>query len=144
MSILAISVVLIAGTLAVNPIAIADDDDDSPGGSVTLDVVERDSGPVNVAPDSFEETEVQCQAGEIVTGGGFHIDGGPGFPLVTFSDLEDPNGWGVGVFNLDPCLAAGNPGCSQAFTVSATVVCATLDGGVGNGDDDDDEEDDDD
>ena len=95
-------------------------------GSGVLTVVERVSSPVNVAPDSFGETEVQCQSGEIVTGGGFHIGGGNGFPLVTFNDIEEPNGWEAGVFNLDPCLAAGNPSCSATITITATVMCTKL------------------
>ena len=91
---------------------------------------------------------VFCELDEIVTGGGFDVPTGAGFPFIDFSGPEFENGlegWGVTVFNNEPCECVNCtppiPACSETLTVRAIAMCATLDGGVGNGDDDDDDDD---
>ena len=92
-------------------------------GSGTLSVVERTSNTINITPGNFGEVDIQCQSGELVTGGGFEVPTGAGFPFIDFSGPEAPNGWGVGVFNNDPC----EPGsCSETITVFAVAMCTKI------------------
>ena len=76
LSILAVSVVLLTGSLAVNPIAIADDDDnddddddDGPGDDFTT---YSRSLSADIDAGDFETISVSCDDGDQATGGGVH------------------------------------------------------------------------
>ena len=92
-------------------------------GSGILTVVDRESNTISIAPGAFGSVSVFCQAGEIATGGGFDVPTGDGFPFIDFSGPEIPNGWGVDVFNNEPCSPVG---CSETITVKAIVMCTKL------------------
>jgi len=93
LSILAISVVLIAGSLVVSPIAIADDDDDDDGATTT---VRQNSIAI---PENTQQTvKADCLSGEIVTGGGFSHTIPTAFIHISENN-QVGNGWQVTGFN---------------------------------------------
>ena len=129
-----VAIAFVGGSIMTGIIAFGDDDE--PGGSGTLTVIDRESETISIERGSFGSVAVFCEPGEIATGGGFHTTG-DGFPFIVINAPEPPNGWEVGIGNNEPC-----PECGDTITVEAIVMCATLDGGVGgNGDDDDDDDD---
>ena len=120
LSILAVSVVLLTGSLAVNPIAIADDDDnddddddDGPGDEFTTYSRSSPKTPI-VAGDELDPISVFCDDGDIATGGGVHSEEKD---IHTVSSAptggNPPTGW-VGSANN----AAFGPG-----TITVYVVC---------------------
>ena len=106
LSVLAISVVLLTGSLAISPIAVADDDDDDDDdddsdNSQTYYVAEL---TVPAGQDLFSET-VLCDEGDIATGGGVKVTH-PGLGRYLenqFPHTENdvPIGWTMEFWDID-------------------------------------------
>ncbi len=141
LSILAISVVLIAGSLAVSPIAVAggddDDDDDDDGGAAgppgppgatgatgpagadgadgALNFYQKTNAGNAEFGGGITSATASCDPGDVATGGGYTIDGAKN-NISTFIDRPaGTDGWIVSALNL------GN----QFGTIKATahVIC---------------------
>ena len=91
-----IAIAFVGGSIMTGIIAFGDDDE--PGGSGTLTVIDRESDIISIEPGEVGDAIAFCEAGEIVTGGGFDVPTGMGFPFIDFSGPEFENG-------LDGCAA---------------------------------------
>jgi len=91
LSILAISVVLLAGSIAVSPIAIAgDDDDDDELSPVSLDVIEVTD--LVQGMDGAAAASATCpQDRVLVGGGGSYFTGGQVISFALLPDESIPN-----------------------------------------------------
>jgi hypothetical protein len=89
-----------------------------PGPDKVLQVTERVGQPVNVGPGAINVAVAQCNANEVVTGGGIFSSSGPSNIVnpESFNSLSSDNGW---------TLTYDNPGPNNVV-IQASVQCAQL------------------
>jgi hypothetical protein len=78
------------------------------GGAVKPNVHKLEGGNFGIAPGAFGSADLDCPAGEKVTGGGFEV-GGTNQVNVVQSEPFDENTWKVSAFNADRVIHSIQP-----------------------------------
>ena len=123
LSLLAISVVLVAGSLAVSPIAFAgddEDDEDDDGGPPGVLGFYRVESPGNVAdPFNTSTALATCNIGDKVVGGGWiQVSGNGKDPNAVRSYPNTDSSWSAQVWH--------NQDTNTPLKIHAWAICADL------------------